>query len=47
MIPNGPQMLGPMVSAGFVNQATDGKLSVQFKLADGKTTANGQPLPLL
>ena len=47
MIPNGPQMLGPMVSAGFVNQATDGKLSVQLKLADGKTTANGQPLPLL
>ena len=47
MIPNGQQMVGSMVSAGFIKQEADGKLSVEFKLADGKTTANGQPLPLL
>ena len=47
MIPNGQQMVGSMVNAGFIKQEADGKLSVEFKLADGKTTANGQPLPLL
>lgn len=37
MIPNGQQMVGSMVSAGFIKQEADGKLSVEFKLADGKT----------
>ena len=46
MVPNGQQMLAPMMSAGYIKQGADGKLSVQLKLADSKATANGLPLPL-
>ncbi|MGL4207557.1 MAG: DUF945 family protein [Aeromonadaceae bacterium] len=46
MVPNGQQMLAPMMSAGYIKQGADGKLSVQLKLADRKATANGLPLPL-
>ena len=46
MVPNGQQMLAPMMSAGYIKQGADGKLSVQLKLADSKATAIGLPLPL-
>ncbi len=46
MVPNGQQLLAPMMGAGYIKQGADGKLSVQLKLADNKATANGLPLPL-
>ena len=45
-LPNGPAMVKPMVSRGYIKQGADGKLSSQLKLMAGKASANGVALPL-
>lgn len=46
MLPDGEQQVAPLLLMGYVKREPDGNLSLELKLANGKASANGIPLPL-